>query len=212
MSTLAGWLATRPGVVAIDAPLGWPAPMHRLATHTAGAPIEAAPNDFFRRETDRHIQRTFGKTPLDVGADRIARTAHSALATLAAVRERIPIELGWTPGAVEGVRAIEVYPAATLLSRGLSSRGYKRADAGARRAEILDELAVRCPPAVRDAATASDHVLDAILCCVAAADYATGAAIPPDDAELARQEGWIWVRPPRREAGRGEPAAPQGRA
>ena len=193
---LVGWLAPRPAVLALDAPLGWPAPMRRLATHRAGEPIETPPNAFFRRETDRHVQRTLGKTPLDVGADRIARTAHAALATLAAVRQLVPVDLGWTPGAVEGVQAIEVYPAATLLSRRLSPRGYKRADARERRAEILDELAIHGPPRVLDAARDADHVLDAILCCVAASDYALGHVTPPPSDERVRREGWIWVRPP----------------
>lgn len=193
VETLAGWLAEADdAVLALDAPLGWPAPMGRLAEHAAGDPVEVEPNAFFRRETDRIVQRTIGKTPLDVGADRIARTAHAALATLAAVRRRVAVEMGWSPGAVAGRHAIEVYPAATLLGRGLSTRGYKARDAHDRRAEILDALALGLPASVRDRAQATDHVLDAVLCCVAAADYARGDVRSPTDEALARREGWIW--------------------
>ncbi|WP_412061527.1 DUF429 domain-containing protein [Rubrivirga sp. IMCC45206] len=193
VDTLAGWLAdSADAVLALDAPLGWPVEMGRLAEHRAGDALEITPNDLFRRETDRFVQRTIRKTPLDVGADRIARTAHVALATLAAVREHVPVEIGWTPGAVAGRQAIEVYPAATLIRRGLSPRGYKAPDAGARRAELLDALDLEIAPAIRERAQASDHVFDAILCGVAAADYARGAVHSPDDEVLARREGWIW--------------------
>jgi hypothetical protein len=61
---------------AIDAPLGWPKPLaETLIDHRAGLPIETPANAMFRRTTDLFIQRKLKKTPLDVGADRIARTA-----------------------------------------------------------------------------------------------------------------------------------------
>ena len=41
----------------------------------------------------------------------------------------------------------------------------------------------------------SDHLLDAVLCCVAAHDFANGRVIEPEQRDLARQEGWIWVAP-----------------
>jgi predicted RNase H-like nuclease len=193
VDALVGWLGEADdAVLALDAPLGWPAPMAALASHAAGDVVEVEPNAFFRRETDRVVQRTIRKTPLDVGADRIARTAHVALSTLAAVRQRVPVGLGWTPGTVAGRQAIEVYPAATLIGRGLSPRGYKAADAHARRAEVMDALGIVLAPDVRARAVATDHVLDAILCCVAAADYARGTVRSPEDSALARREGWIW--------------------
>ena len=198
-ATLAAWLAEAPAVWALDAPLGWPAEMARLAGHRAGAALGVEANVFFRRETDRFVQRRLGKTPLDVGADRIARTALAALATLDAVRQAVPVALGWTPGAVAGRQAVEVYPAATLKSLGIDARGYKRPEATDRRAEILDALTqttgLAVSGAARAAAVATDHVLDAVLCCVAAADYARGDVWAPEDADLARREGWIWVRP-----------------
>lgn len=51
----------------------------RLPTHEAGKPIRVPKDQFFRRGTDRFIHQTLGQRPLDVGADRIGRTAHAAL-------------------------------------------------------------------------------------------------------------------------------------
>ena len=120
------WMAEYPvDVLALDAPLGWPAALGaELATHHAGDPIDMAPNELFRRATDREIKRTLGKQPLDVGADRIARTAVAALRLLQFLRDKcgaaIPVVLDSKRGA--GPVAIEVYPAATLQSRGLPDR------------------------------------------------------------------------------------------
>ena len=194
----ADWLADAPdGVLALDAPLGWPAPMgDALARHEAGAPISMEADRMVNRATDRVVRQRLGKKPLEVGADRIARTALAALATLDAIRQRVPVTMGWMPGAVRGHQALEVYPAATLLARDLDPRGYKTPDASARRAALLAALDLSPSDPVRAAAEAVDHVLDAVLCCVAAADYARGHALTPagasvDDA-LARREGWIW--------------------
>jgi hypothetical protein len=86
---IAKWLAGAPeALVAIDAPLGWPVSLARaLGDHKAGDALAATPNDMFRRETDRFVKRQIGKTPLDVGADRIARTAHAALGILGDLRK-----------------------------------------------------------------------------------------------------------------------------
>ncbi len=74
-------------LLALDAPLGWPIPLgDRLAAHRAGEPLAGLPDALFRRETDRFVHRTVGRLPLDVGADRIARTAKAALDLLAEVR------------------------------------------------------------------------------------------------------------------------------
>ena len=44
------------------------------------------------------------------------------------------------------------------------------------------------------------NALDAVLCCVAAADYASGDVLTPEAAgvapEVARREGWIWFQKP----------------
>ncbi|MCM8612364.1 MAG: hypothetical protein NFW15_10470, partial [Candidatus Accumulibacter sp.] len=39
-------------------------------------------------------------------------------------------------------------------------------------------------------------VFDAGLCLVAAKDFMTAETLPPGDTDLARREGWIWVRRP----------------
>ncbi len=78
----------RPILLAIDAPLGWPEPMATaLETHRAGEALSLDPTTDFARETDRFVREEAGLRPLDVGADRIARTAAAALALIARLRQ-----------------------------------------------------------------------------------------------------------------------------
>ncbi len=195
-AVVAEWIGDGPALLALDAPLGWPAPLGRmLATHRAGAPLADDAHMLFRRETDRVVKQRLGKQSLDVGADRIARTAHAALALLEAVGARIgrPIPLAWAPGEAG---AIEVYPAATLRSHGIASAGYKKPENVAVRDRIAGALGARLAiEAPRDVLTATDHALDAALCVLAAHDFLSGATLPPDSLPLARVEGWIWIRP-----------------
>src|SRR3989442_1019336 len=89
---IAGWFreADEPVLLALDAPLGWPAPLAQtLVRHRAGGELSAGADQMFRRMTDRAVHENVGKTPLDVGADRIARTAHAALRFLGELREAI---------------------------------------------------------------------------------------------------------------------------
>ena len=74
------WLPKeQPVLLAFDAPLGWPISLGKeLSAHNAGMLLRGDSDDLFRRETDRTVKRETRKQPLDVGADRIARTAHSA--------------------------------------------------------------------------------------------------------------------------------------
>ena len=72
------WLPNRGVQIlsAMDAPLGWPAPVAQsLPNHNAGDFLTGTENAFFRRETDRFIRERIGKQSLNVDADRIARTA-----------------------------------------------------------------------------------------------------------------------------------------
>lgn len=144
VSLTAGWLMDRADstLLALDAPLGWPRALgESLVRHNAGMGIDTPANSMFRRATDSFIQRELKKTPLDVGADRIARTAHSALRLLSELRARIKelIPLAWTPQVGRGISAIEVYPAATLVDHGMrSKKGYKKATQSDRRQEILN--------------------------------------------------------------------------
>lgn len=199
-SIMTTWLAgATQALLAIDAPLGWPSQLAcSLSGHQAGATISASPNDMFRRETDRFIQRKIGKTPLDVGADRIARTAHAALGILGQLRELTgaAIPLAWGRDPVRGFAAIEVYPAATLVVHGFRSTGYKKPEQVDERMEILSQLqGVLELPA--DTARMKDNadVLDAVVCLLAAKDFLDGHAMRPVDRELAVREGWIWVAP-----------------
>ena len=203
----ADWIrqpGTRGVLVAIDAPLGWPRPLaETLPRHAAGAPIDASANSLFRRTTDRHIRDTIGKQPLDVGADRIARTAEAALSGLEYLRtetgEAIP--LAWSHEHVRSTVAIEVYPAVTLKVHSLPCDGYKKnADDGHKRARekilsgLLGEMTI--PVKCRETAGANADGLDALVCLLAAADFLEGRAMPPQDIELAHREGWIWCRAP----------------
>lgn len=202
VGTIADWLPTdgRPALLACDAPLGWPAPLgEMLNDHRAGDPVSVPSNTLFRRLTDRVTWRETGKLPLDVGADRIARTAHAALNLLQAVRERTgtPLPLAWDPALPMGTAAIEVYPAGTLTMCGIRSSGYKGNGGTAVRREILvalqPELEISCDsaPLLR-----SDDALDAAICILAGADFLRGATIFPTDRATVEREGWIWVRRP----------------
>jgi hypothetical protein len=102
---------------------------------------EESPDHSGSRRTDASIKEKLGRQSLDVGADRIARTAHSALKILHQLSKRLStqIPLAWHPR-ISGIAAIEVYPAATLAAYGISARSYKESDAeSARKAfEIAD--------------------------------------------------------------------------
>ena len=184
-------------LLAFDAPLGWPAKLgSTLAKHRAGMPVEVESNVLFRLTTDRFIYEQLDKTPLDVGADRIARTAHAALQLLGNLRRRLsePIPLAWSPEDRARVAAIEVYPAATLIAHGFRSAGYKKPMENAARREIIASM--RTVAHVRGGQAemeSSADALDAAVCLVAAADFLSGRALPPRDQSLAEREGWIWV-------------------
>ena len=198
---VAAWVTDRT-LIAIDAPLGWPAPLGKaLADHRAGEKLIPSAHAMFRRDTDRAVSEALGKRPLDVGAGRIARTAHAALSFLARLRDAlgVTLPLAWEPGRVHGVSAIEVYPAGTLASRGLPDAGYKgdNVETDAVRKLLVralaEELSFGKEP--RAAMVRTDHALDAVLCALAASDFLYGHVIRPKRLRVARREGWIWVRP-----------------
>lgn len=187
-------------LLALDAPLGWPKPLgEQLVKHRAGLPMKKSADAMFRRETDRHVRAATGKQSLDVGADRIARTAHAALALLGSLAKAIhqPINLAWDRSVTPGVNAIEVYPAVTLKMLNWPSSGYKKKDQLSARQKILAKLKgeIALPSDTSTAETDAD-VLDAIVCVLAGQDFLAGRANPPDQEFLdcAKKEGWIWVR------------------
>ena len=187
-------------LIAVDSPLGWPEPFGRnLARHQAGEVLTPKPNEFVRRQTDRVVKTRVGQQPLDVGADRIARTALAALNLLASVGETIGtgIDLAWNPEALDGIKAIEVYPAATLRAHGIPSRGYKKPQDQEARSAILASLRtwidIECDD---ELLVANADALDAVVCALAASDFLRGHCFEPEDTTVAQKEGWIWVRDP----------------
>jgi hypothetical protein len=197
---VANWMSddSAPTLLGIDAPLGWPVALGpALQNHRAGAPIGIEANKLFRRETDRFIQSSLGVTPLDVGADRIARTAHAAIRLVAQISQDLhrPLPLAWGTPLVHPASIIEVYPAATLRSYGLPHRQYKSREDTAVRERILRgvaELAIL--PQDMGSMLRSADALDAAICMLATFDFVRGLAIPPKDFDLAQVEGWIWAR------------------
>jgi hypothetical protein len=197
-AVLSGWLAAAPdALVALDAPLGWPTALAAaLATHRAGAGIDASADRLFARATDRDVRARFGKRPLEVGADLIARTALAALTLLTDVRARsgLALPLAWSHAPWRGAAAIEVYPAATLLAHGVAIGGYKT-PGGAARARVVagwpETIAI--PEGVDLLALPAD-AFDAVVALLAAADFAAGRAVGPEDRAEVEREGWMWVR------------------
>ncbi|HYC93355.1 MAG TPA: DUF429 domain-containing protein [Thermoanaerobaculia bacterium] len=185
LRVMADALAVAPGscVIAIDAPLGWPVAMAQaLAEHAAGESLPKTASEMFSRDTDRFVQTTLTKRPLEVGTNLIARTAHSANQFLRVLREetRRPIPLLWSPDELSDAGVIEVYPAAT-----------KRAIAPQSATDVLglDAAAI---------AGANAHVADALWCAVAALHFVRGECAAPLDPITSRREGWIWFRRPQR--------------
>ena len=194
---LARWLAEDPGaLLALDAPLGWPADLaEALVGHRAGDPIDAPSERLFARATDHEVHARHGRMPLEVGAGWIARTARATLGLLDEVRQAtgLPIPLAWSPDP-ERAAAIEVYPAATLIAHGHALLGYKVPGSPARAAVVQDWPDAVVVPSSLDLVALNTDAFDAILCVLAGADFLARAARGPDDVALARREGWIWVR------------------
>ena len=199
---LAEWIQELSGpiLLALDAPLGWPKSMGlRLYSHSAGEGIGVEANRFFRRKTDEMVWKRLGKLPLEVGADRIARAALSAVDMLEELRgiTRLGIPLAWNATEAERVRVIEVYPAATLLVSGASIRGYKRKspEAELKRESLsrgLEERIVLSSQHHR-LNRATDHLLDATVCAIAGDDFLGERCWSPEDQAESKKEGWIWV-------------------
>jgi len=196
--TVARWIdGESRALLAIDVPLGWPEALGKsLSNHVAGGRLGVEPNRLFRRETDRFVKRTMGKQPLDVGADRIARTAAAALEILGGVRRQssCPIPLAWESTYPDRIAAIEVYPAALLAAYGLPSSGYKKPNDREKRQEIIAGLSAKwmlsCDP---QSMIDNDDVLDAAICVLAGYEFLSNRVMQPENLALAKKEGWIWT-------------------
>jgi hypothetical protein len=200
------WLKPTPtALLALDSPLGWPALLGTtLADHKAGIPIHAESNELFRRHTDEVVRGKLGKSPLEVGADRIARTAIAALSLLADLGDLIgtSIALAWEARPDEGIRAIEVYPAGTLRAYQLIGLVANSGDIDQDKRSLVAKMRKNGRVRFDRGTTKSidnEHVLDSVLCALTAMDFIETHVIFPDtdkEMELARKEGWIWVRDP----------------
>jgi predicted nuclease with RNAse H fold len=197
---IAGWISHEPPtLMAFDAPLGWPQPLGRaLADHQAGQVLEEDANQLFRRFTDRHVKEKVGKQPLDVGADRIARTTHAALKLLGEIRSKTGcnIPLAWSHELQE-TSVIEVYPAATLTQYHMPASGYKTKSDQSVRRDIIRQLQNHLAlPDNTDLIEADADCLDAVVCLLAARDFIAGQAVAPEPElmHVAENEGWIWFR------------------
>lgn len=199
--TLANKIRNQTTLLALDAPLGWPEALGRmLVDHRAGRLLDERPEMLFSRQTDRFIRRTFSKAPLEVGADRIARTGWAALQMIAELEkwQGNKIDLAWRlPILPRAVQAIEVYPAATLRAHGLPATRYRKSWQEGARSEMLSSLKTLLDfDKGVPASVPSADVLDALLCVLAADDFLRGESAPPEDPTLAHREGWIWARRP----------------
>ncbi len=192
--------------VGIDCPFGWPvAFVEAVARHDGGGvwPGRGAadPTAFRRllslRETDRHVQRELGKTPLSVSANLIGATAMR----LAGLVDRLA-HGGEVVDRSGAGRFAEVYPAAALMRWGLPSTGYKGRPGRAERALIVDGLLERLPGlhlTGRDVARCrgSDDILDSLLASLIARAAWLGLTDPPPPgaavAAIVAREGWIHV-------------------
>ncbi len=206
---IARWIEQGPEVIllSVDAPLGWPTVLGQtLVDHEAGmapgVPRKEA-NRLFRRHTDIEIKARLGKQPLDVGADRIARTAHSILCRLHTLSDHCKkaqdLPLAWNLPLNAGCHLLEVYPAATLKAMRAPTRGYKKSTEEGRQARsvIVEWLQKELLIDVNtEALIKSDDVLDATLCVLAGFDFLSGRAVGPsaEESSLAKKEGWIWCR------------------
>lgn len=202
VNTLVEWICKLDGqiLLALDAPLGWPEALsNELVSHLAGNVILQRADKMFRRSTDLFVKDMMGKQPLDIGADRIARTAHAALNLLQEIRQstKEKISLAWNLEFDSRIAAIEVYPAATLVSYNLPSMKYKKAEEESTRQKIISNLRQYLDIGkFEDILKESADVLDSVICVLAASDFLKSKTMVPPNMKLAKKEGWIWVKSP----------------
>ena len=189
-----------PTLLAIDAPLGWPAGLRAaLNYHQAGNNVDVNPDIMFSRMTDRVVKKQTGKRPLEVGANLMARTGHAALRLLNDIRiatgKEIPLK--WDLKPWNGVQAIEVYPALTLRALGIEENEYKNKKDGRKRVvknlkkyvEYTDQV-----NQIEKDMENNDDLIDAVLCILAGCDFLRGKCVTPKNGEenITHLEGWIW--------------------
>ncbi len=215
IDTLYSWVNKEDQVLfCIDSPLGWPSLFGKaLSVHSAGKSIDIDPHinmknemdKFFKRKTDIDIAQRYKKIPLEVSADRIARTAFSTLKRIGILNSLIQplqqIDILWNnnfPINQSKKGMIEVYPAVTLLSNNLNIKGYKKAESTESREYLLDNLKnlYNIDNSVQKFDfTTVDHDFDSLVCCLAGIDFIEGKCkqidIPQNVLEI---EGLIWAK------------------
>ncbi|MDD4874364.1 MAG: DUF429 domain-containing protein [Dehalococcoidales bacterium] len=191
LSIITQWLSKSDiALIAMDSPLGWPSQLgQELDAHKAGMIFKIEANDMFSRATDLKVLKVLRKKPMEVGADKIARTAHRALKLLHEIQSTTghAIPLAWSND-IHETSAIEVYPAATLKSYGIDTADYKKEAKREKWHKIANRLPFEVP---KEDITSADK-LDAVICLLAAKDFLDGHCLKPDNIELAKKEGWIW--------------------
>lgn len=217
VTTVVDWLTDVPAILCVDTPIGWPAAMGpALVEHRAGEPVGRGADELFRRCTDHDIRRRLGKTPLDVGADRIARTALATLDLIDDIRARLRQRDGRVVAPVvrratlqepeNTVPLMESYPAGWFASERILTRGYRPPAARDRRRalytavqEAIGRAAMRyssAVPAEQVVDRADD--LDALVCTLNGVDAIAGLCPEPGSPcdAVATTEGWIWCKDP----------------
>lgn len=176
--------------VGIDSPFGWPRPfVEFVQAHRGAALLEhdwanALSRSLRLRTTDLRVHERSGKYPLSVSSDMIALIAMRCATLLR--------KLGVTDRSGVG-KVVEVYPGASLRVWQLASK-TKASDA-----ELLARLLARTEAwlhwdaAALSACRASRDCFDAVVASLITRAAALGLThLPsPDEAELAREEGWI---------------------
>jgi hypothetical protein len=201
LSLLADWIRTESRVLlALDALLGWPIALGKsLVTHTAGTPLSGTAESLFRRETDRLVTEHCRKRPLDVGADRIARTAHAALKLLGELAEIIAqaIPLAWETDFSSAWLQSRFTPQQPSWGSGIRCSQYKKPEHVHVRRDMISKLSEHIDISIDSSVLVHDaNVLDAVICGLAGADFLRGDALHPFNPTLAKNEGWIWAKMP----------------
>lgn len=191
-------------LISIDSPLGWPQKLGlELIKHTAGSKIVENSNTLFRRYTDIEVKRITGKQSLDVGADKIARTAYGAVNLLEKIRNEFAIELPLSWDFEDELRnqnasVIEVYPAVTLKQNKIRVDQYKGKDNAKNRGEIIEFLTtkIKMTKSQKDLILNDDNMLDSVVCVLAGMDFIRGYCLKPNIEHLdqVKKEGWIWFK------------------
>lgn len=185
----------------VDVPFGWPRTFVELLEAHRTANLSPPPStgpDWKRqvlyRATDLEVRRRVGKNPLSVASDKIAYPAIRWAGIAARLREQgAPV-----PPDGHGI-ACEVYPGAALAAWQLAGHRYKGTKGAASRPVLVEQLSARLPwldwAGHRDACVDDDNALDAVISALVTRDVDRGLATspPPELADLAAEEGWIWL-------------------